>query len=230
MTFAARLRPRLTAALVLALVPGLAFAEAADRNKDIVFSSDQPFEGNLLEKKGTVKGNVVITQGTISIHADRIEFKQNADNSLSATAYGNPVSFREKKDNSDEYYEGYAQRAVYNGQKQTLELYDNALLKEGNNELRGNYVFYNNVTGEYRVEGAPKGAAKAGESRVRGVFQPRNEGQAVPAAKGGGGKDSAAPKGGAKEAPGPKDAANAKRGQAAAPPLALKPDKSLSAK
>jgi lipopolysaccharide export system protein LptA len=226
MTFAARLSPCVAAALFLALAPGLAFGEAADRNKDIVFSSDQPFEGNLLEKKGTVKGNVVITQGTISIHADRIDFKQNADNSLTATAYGNPVSFREKKDNSDEYYEGYAQRAVYNGQKQTLELYDNALLKEGNNELRGQYVFYNNATGEYRVEGAPKGA-KGGESRVRGVFQPRNEGEAAPATKGGG-QASPGSKGGAKEAPSPKDAANAKRGKAA--PLALTPDTSLSAK
>ena len=228
MTFAARLSP-CVAALVLALAPGLAFGDAADRTKDILFSSDQPFEGNLLEKKGTVKGNVVITQGTISIHADRIDFKQNADNSMSATAYGNPVSFREKKDNSDEYYEGYAQRAVYNGQKQTLELYDNALLKEGNNELRGNYVFYNNATGEYRVEGGAKGAGA--ESRVRGVFQPRNEGEAIPATKGSG-KDGAAPKGGTKEAPNGKDAANGKRGDAPAkaPPLALTPDKSLSAK
>jgi lipopolysaccharide export system protein LptA len=228
MTFAARLSPCVAAALFLALAPGLEFGEAADRNKDIVFSSDQPFEGNLLEKKGTVKGNVVITQGTISIHADRIDFKQNADNSLTATAYGNPVSFREKKDNSDEYYEGYAQRAVYNGQKQTLELYDNALLKEGNNELRGQYVFYNNATGEYRVEGAPKGA-KGGESRVRGVFQPRNEGEAAPGAKGG--KEGARPKGGTKEPPNAKDA-NAKRSNAPAkaPPLALTPDTSLSAK
>jgi lipopolysaccharide export system protein LptA len=226
MTFAARLRSCLAAALLLAFAPAVAFGEAADRSKDIVFSSDQPFEGNLLEKKGTVKGNVVITQGTTTIHADRIDFKQNADNSLSATAYGNPVSFRQKKDNSDEYYEGYARRAVYNGQKQTLELYDDALLKEGKNELRGNYVFYNSTTGEYRVEGAPKGT-KGAESRVRGVFEPRNEGEAAPATKGGG-QASPGSKGGAKEAPSPKDAANAKRGKAA--PLALTPDKSLSAK
>jgi hypothetical protein len=37
MTFAARLSPCVAAALFLALAPGLAFGEAADRNKDIVF-------------------------------------------------------------------------------------------------------------------------------------------------------------------------------------------------
>jgi lipopolysaccharide export system protein LptA len=225
MTSVAALRRALLAALLLAALPAVAPAETADRNKDIVFSSDQPFEGNLLEKKGTVRGNVVITQGTISIRADRIDFRQNPDNSLSATAYGNPVSFREKKDNSDEYFEGYAQRAVYNGQKQTLELYDNALLKEGNNELRGNYVFYNNATGEYRVEGGAKGAGD--QSRVRGVFQPRPETPIPGAPAKGDGKD-AAPKAGAPA----KDGRGAKDGKASQPaaPLTLTPDPSLSRK
>ena len=75
-------------------------------------------------------GNVVVTQGTLSIHADRITFHQNPDNSLSATAYGNPVTFREKRDGVDEYYEGFAQRIVYDGQKRFVELFDNALLKK----------------------------------------------------------------------------------------------------
>ena len=56
-----------------------------------------------------------ITQGTITIRADRIKFKQNADNSLSATAFGNPVSFRQKRDGAEGYYEGWAQRAEYDG-------------------------------------------------------------------------------------------------------------------
>ena len=63
--------------------------------------------------------------------ADRIVFRQNADNSLSATAHGNPVAVRQKRDGVDEYYEGYAQRIEYDGAKELVELFDRALLKRG---------------------------------------------------------------------------------------------------
>ena len=225
----------------LAAVP-LARAEQADRNKPIHFSAEQPAEVDFDKRVGTLRGNVVITQGTLTIHADRIDFKQNPDNSLSATAYGNPIDFREKKDGSDEYYEGYAQRAVYNGQTHTLELFDNALLKEGNNEFRGNYISYNSETNFMKAEGRPNAPGAEGPGpRVQGVFEPRADnplgGKAAPSpdAKGGGGK--AAPKGDAKDAPktngsganGAKDARASAAAKRAAP-LTLTPDPTLSAK
>ena len=162
-------------ALVLAATP--AAAEKADKEKNINFSAEQPLEVDLEKHSGTAKGNVVITQGTLTIKADRIEFKQNADNSLSATAYGNPLSFRQKKDDVDEYYEGYAQRAVYDGQKDVLELFDRALLKQGINEFRSNYIWYNNSTGVMRAEGRPDapGVVDGPGDRVRGVFEPRSD-------------------------------------------------------
>ena len=94
-------------------------------DKPITFTSDGG-EVNYEKKTGVLTGNVVITQGTLTIRADRIDFKQNADNSLSATAFGNPLSFRQKRDDADGYYEGWAQRAEYDGAKEQLELFDNA--------------------------------------------------------------------------------------------------------
>lgn len=164
----------LAAALVAA--PG-ALAEKADKEKPINFSAEQPAEVDFEKRVGTLKGNVVITQGTITIRADRIDFKQNADNSMSATAYGNPITFRQKKDDSDEYFEGYAQRAVYDGQKDLLELFDRALLKQGSDEIRSNYISYNSSTGIFRAEGRPNapGVAEGPGERVRGVFQPKSD-------------------------------------------------------
>ena len=142
-------------------------AEKADREKPINFSAEQPAEVDFEKRVGTLRGNVVITQGTLTIRADRIDFKQNADNSLSATAFGNPVSFRQKKDDSDEYFEGYAQRAVYDGQKQLLELFDRALLKQGSDEIRSNYVSYNSATDIFKAEGRPDapGVERPGRAR-----------------------------------------------------------------
>ena len=132
---AARRAMALMACALGAVLAAPAGADKGDREKPINFSADQPAEVDFEKRVGTLRGNVVITQGTTTIRADRIEFKQNADNSLSATAFGNPVSFRQKKDDSDEYFEGFAQRAVYDGQKQLLELFDRALLKQGSDEI-----------------------------------------------------------------------------------------------
>ncbi|HEX6137930.1 MAG TPA: lipopolysaccharide transport periplasmic protein LptA [Casimicrobiaceae bacterium] len=213
------------AACTLALLaPCGAGAEKADRDKPIHFSADQPAEVDFEKRIGTLRGNVVITQGTMTIRADKIDFKQNPDNSLSATAYGNPISFRQKKDDSDEYFEGYAQRAVYDGQKQTLELFDRALLKQGTDELRSNYISYNSATGIFKAEGRPDAPGAEGpDSRVRGVFQPRSETPLGPKEPGAPGAKGGAGKGGSGNGKPPGDGKDAK----AAPPLALTPDQTL---
>ena len=163
-------------------------AEKADREKNIEFQGDTG-GGNAETKTGELVGHVIITQGTMSIQADRVTFKQNADNSLSATAYGNPVRFREKRDGADDYYEGYAQRIVYDGEKRFVELFDNALLKKAGDEIRSNYISYSAATENFSAEGRPDakpagpGDAPLG-ARVRGTFQPKSEEkQDKPAAK-----------------------------------------------
>jgi lipopolysaccharide export system protein LptA len=168
-------------AMVLCLgVASSACAEKADKEKNINFAADDATAINQVSRTGALKGNVVITQGTLTIKADRIDFKQNDDNSLSATAYGNPVAFRQKKDDSDEYYEGFAQRAVYDGSKDLLELFDRALLKGGPvAEIRSNYVSYNSKTGVANAEGRPDapgvGVGDGPGAKVRGVFPPRSD-------------------------------------------------------
>jgi lipopolysaccharide export system protein LptA len=228
-----RLLASFTCLAALALPPS-AGAEQADRNKPIHFSAEQPAEVDFDKRVGTLRGNVVITQGTLTIHADKIDFKQNPDNSLSATAYGNPIDFREKKEGSDEYYEGYAQKAVYNGETHTLELFDNALLKEGNNEFRGNYISYNSDTNFMKAEGRPNAPGGQGPGpRVQGVFEPRSDSPLGKASSDKGGNAKGAGKSDAKSAPKPDgkggDAAKSGTGRSG-PPLALTPDSTLSAK
>jgi len=164
-------------ATTLAAAPS-AWAEQADRNKPINFSGDTG-DADLQARGGTLAGNVIITQGTLSIRADRIVFRQNADNSLSATAHGNPVAVRQKRDGVDEYYEGYAQRIEYDGSKQLVELFDRALLKRGQDEIRSAYISYNAATELFKAEGreaaATTPATEAADTRVRGVIQPRSD-------------------------------------------------------
>ncbi len=210
-------------------------AEQADREKPINFSGDTG-DANLQARGGTLAGHVIITQGTLEIRADRIVFRQNADNTLSATAYGNPVALRQKRDGVDEYYEGYAQRLDYDGSKNLVELFDNALLKRGQDEIRSNYVSYNTATELFKAEGRPGSVPDpAGPgARVRGQFQPKSDtplaGKGKDAAKDsdkGAAKDSgkeapkAADKGAAKDSG--KPAADAASAAPPNPPVELKP-------
>jgi lipopolysaccharide export system protein LptA len=208
--------PALLAALVALAVAPQASAEKADRDKPINFSGDTG-DADLQTRGGALSGNVIITQGTLTLRADRIVFRQNPDNSLAATAYGNPVAIRQKRDDVDEYYEGYARRIEYDGSKDLVELFDNALLKRGQDEIRSNYVSYNVAKELFKAEGrAGTTADPAGPgARVRGMFQPKSD--LAPPGKG---KD--APKDAGKGAA--KDPAPA----APEPPLTLKPTGELA--
>jgi len=220
----------------------LAQGEKADRDKPINYQADTG-DVNYQTKVGTLIGNVVITQGTLTIHADKVILRQNPDNSLSATAFGNPLTFREKSDNSDQYYEGVAQRAEYDGQKRFLELFDRALLRKGTDEIRSNYISYNAETEFFKAEGRPDvRPAGAGEpplgARVRGIFQPQPKDEKS-AKSDKGTKDEKAPKDdkgtnekSAKDNKAAKDEKTAKDDKTSAeskpaPPLPLKPDNSI---
>jgi lipopolysaccharide export system protein LptA len=198
-------------ALALLVAMPAARAEKADKEKPINYSADTG-DVNYQTKKGALSGNVVITQGTLSIRADRIDFRQNGDNSVSATAYGNPVTVRQKRDGSDEYYEAYAQRVEYDGAREFVELFDRALLRRGQDEIRSNYISYNAATEVFKAEGradTPAAAEAAGPgSRVRGVFQPKSDTPLVP--------------GKAKDAPKEPDKGSEAKAEPA-PPAALKP-------
>jgi lipopolysaccharide export system protein LptA len=199
-----------------------AFAEKADRDKPINYQADTG-DVNYQTKVGTLIGNVIITQGTLTIHADKVILRQNPDNSLSATAFGNPITFREKRDGVDEYYEGVAQRAEYDGQKRFLELFDRALLRKGTDEIRSNYISYNAETEFFKAEGRPDTRAPgAGEpplgARVRGIFQPQPKDEKA--------KDEKAKAEKSKDAKSKGDKAPAT--PAAGPPLPLKQDNAIS--
>ena len=223
-----------------ALSAAPAQAEKADRDKPINYQADSG-DVNYQTKIGTLLGNVIITQGTLTIHADKVILRQNPDNSLSATAFGNPLTFREKSDNSDQYYEGVAQKAEYDGQKRFLELFDRALLRKGTDEIRSNYISYNAETEFFKAEGRPD-TRPAGASepplgaRVRGIFQPQPKDEKTAKddkTKGSkddkGAKDDKTAKDNkpAKDEKGTKDEKTQSESKPPATPLPLKPDSTI---
>ena len=167
------MRP-LNTAFLLALCAGLlaapAHAEKADRDKPINLEADTVTLDDI-RKISVYQGNVILSQGTLMLRADRVQVTQSAGGLDKVVATGRPVSFRQKLDDREEFVEGYANRIEYEGTNSQLELIGEARLRRGTDELRGAQISYNANTEFYKVVGQADAQAPAG--RVRAVIRPK---------------------------------------------------------
>jgi lipopolysaccharide export system protein LptA len=168
--------PRTIAALLAAALAGasLAHAERGDREKPVNIEADRMTVDDL-KKESVFEGNVTLSQGTLMLRADRVVVKQDAAGFNFAYAYGKPAHFRQKRDGVDEYVEGFAERMEYDGKQDKVQMFTNAHVKKGLDEVRGDYISYDAVTEFYQVVGGGKQAATSTnpQGRVRAVIQPK---------------------------------------------------------
>jgi lipopolysaccharide export system protein LptA len=151
-----------------------AHAERADRDKPINLEADRVTIDDA-KKVSVFEGNVVLTQGTMTLRANRMTVREDAQGFQHAVAHGDPAYFRQKRDDVDEYVEAWAQRMEYDGKAERLQLFDQARMKRGNDEVRGSYISYDQPSEFYRVVGGSETAAGAGPGRVRAVIQPKSK-------------------------------------------------------
>lgn len=181
MTHLARQPAALLALLTLAL-PLPALAEKADRDQPINLEADAVAVDDA-KKTSVYTGNVVLTQGTLVIHADKLVVREDSQGFQHGTSYGNPTTFKQKMDGKNEHISGSAQRIEYDGRMDKIQLYTKAWVKRGEDIVHGNYIMYD-AGAEYAEVVGGGAAAAAGESgRVRAVIQPKKKTPAAPAAQ-----------------------------------------------
>jgi len=169
----------LAAAFVLTALP--AAAEKADRDKPVNLEADRVTIDDA-KQLAIFEGNVVLTQGTLQIRGDRMEVRQDKEGFKQGTTWGNPASFRQKREGYDEYIEGWAGRIEYDGRVETLQMYTRAQLKRAQDEVRGDYISYDARSEFFQVTGGPKTATPDNPGgRVRAVIQPKSKDKDKPA-------------------------------------------------
>lgn len=166
------------ALFISSLYSDWALAERADRNKPVHLESDSATVEDYKRKEAfrvsTFTGNVVLTQGTIMIKADKIIMKEDLKGYRYATAHGNLVSFRQKREGANEFIEAWSQRVEYNDQTDKIELFGKARLKRGPDEVKGDYISYDIVRDFFQVKGnSTKAEVENPDRRVRVVIQPK---------------------------------------------------------
>ncbi len=153
---------------------GPAAAEKSDRDKPVNLEADR-VDLDDAKKEATFEGNVTLTQGTLMIKGDKIIVRQDADGFQYGIAFGKPAYFRQKREGFDEYIEGYSDRLEYDGKADKMQMFTNARIQRGGDEVRGDYISYNAVTEFFQVIGGGKTVATPGnpQGRVRAVIQPK---------------------------------------------------------
>jgi lipopolysaccharide export system protein LptA len=162
------------AALLAGGVIGAAHAEKADKDKPVNIEADKLAIDDI-KKESVFEGNVVFTQGTLLLKADRVVVRQDPQGFNYGFAFGKPAYFRQKREGFDEYVEGNAERLEYDGKQDKVQLFANAHIRKGLDEVRGDYISYDSVTEFYQVIGGGKTAATPANpsGRVQVTIQPR---------------------------------------------------------
>jgi lipopolysaccharide export system protein LptA len=159
-------------ALLLLALAAPALAEKADKDQPTQVEANK-MSADDARRLNIFEGQVVLTKGTITIRADRLVVRQDADGFQLATATGRPVRFRQRQDakpgeKEGIWVEGEALRIEVDDRNQKIELYENARVNRGGDEVAGNYILVDQTSEFFSVS-----AGKGGDERVKMVIQPK---------------------------------------------------------
>ncbi len=166
--------------LAVSLVAMPAHAQSLDRNQPVNIDADKVTVDDR-NKIHTFEGNVVLTQGTLSIKGDKIIITQDAAgfyNGVATAASGRLVFFRQKRASDGAWIDGEAERIEYSNQNERAKLFNRAQIQSAGDMVRGQYIEYDIATENYLVTDAPgrppRGSNAATGGRVHVTIQPKS--------------------------------------------------------
>ena len=152
-------------AATLALSP-IALGKSSDRNQPMDVQADNSDAMMQDESDSTLNGNVIITQGTLEIKADRAVIRRSKGDIDKVTLTGSPVVMKQIND-SGEPMNAQAATIVYTLSSDLILLRGNVTIEQPRGSMRGENVKYDLKTG--RLNGGGDG------SRVSMRILPKNK-------------------------------------------------------
>lgn len=170
---------RLLLILLAALTATAAYAEKGDRLKPMVFTSEKEGRIDGVNQRTELLGNVIITQGSLMVRAEKVDVRETRDGYVQAYANGvsgKPVSFRQARDQPGEAIEGQADQLEYDTRTENVRFIGNANVRSTRgaavvNEVTGAVIVYNSRTEVFTLEGGSASPNPNGRTRI--VMMPR---------------------------------------------------------
>ncbi len=152
--------------------PG-AHAEKADKDKPTQIEANR-MSADDARRVNIFEGNVVLTKGTLAVRAERIVVRQDAEGFQHTTATGSPVRFKQRMDPKEgekegRWLDGEARRIEINDREQKVELFEDARVNRGGDEVAGDYIFVDQASEFFSVSSGKGGPG----GRVKAVIQPK---------------------------------------------------------
>ncbi|GAB4116336.1 MAG: lipopolysaccharide transport periplasmic protein LptA [Sideroxydans sp.] len=158
--------------LMMALSCG-AQAERADREQPVHLEADRVLLDEV-RQFSRFEGKVQLRQGSLLIRADRIEVREDAQGYQHLSAFGQPASFRQRYEGTQEYAEGYGERIEYDTRAETVDFFGQARVKRGADEVRGARIRYSTRSEVFEASGNTTAPDQA-DGRVHAVIQPKRK-------------------------------------------------------
>jgi lipopolysaccharide export system protein LptA len=174
---------RILSLILVSLFSGAVFAERADRDKPLQLEANR-ISIDDAQKVQILEGDVVLIKGTMVLRADRVVVTEDQFGFQKGVAFGGKdglARIRQKREGVDEYIDGEAERIEYNTNNEVAELFHRAWVKSGEDQVKGDYIWYDGISEKYLVTAGQNRDPKAPPARVRAIIQPKNK-TATPAA------------------------------------------------
>jgi lipopolysaccharide export system protein LptA len=137
--------------LILVVTSGVAHSLDSDKNAPVATKSDTT-SIDFRTGQRVLTGNVVVDQGTLQIRADKIVLDYKNDELDVATAYGNPVKFKQLPEGQTEYVHGEGKKLKLENQKDLITLTQKAKIKQKGSIITGKVIYYDLTSSKMTVK------------------------------------------------------------------------------
>jgi len=154
--------------LLAALLPFDASAKTTDRQQPMDVESDRTDADTGDDGDAVLTGNVIITQGSLAVRADRAVIQRKAGDISQVVLTGKPATMKQVNDNGELMTAHASQIVYYTQDRDLIVLTGGVVINQPRGTLRGETIKYDLKTG--RLDGGGDG------SRVKMRIMPKSGG------------------------------------------------------
>lgn len=147
--------------LLLFVLSPLSWALSSDKDQPVNIEADS-VDIDEAQETAIYRGNVILTQGSINLKANRVVVHNFQSDNARIVATGKPVSFSQKQDKNEGTIKGKANKTEYGINSARLVLTGNASLVKGKNTFKNDRIIYDREKAVVKA-----GASAQGNQRVR---------------------------------------------------------------
>jgi len=150
------------------LTPALLQALTSDKDQPMQLEADSV---SIDDSTGVslYEGNVVITQGSLKLWADRLWIYRHDGKTEKLVSEGKPTHFEQLTDDKEKI-RGHALRAEFYPERNELLLFDDAVLEQGADQFSSDRILYNRISAQVKA-----GTSASGKQRVQVIIEPQKK-------------------------------------------------------